>query len=537
MTPKAKIPRSLFNIPFTHKTTFNASYLVPVYWEEVLPGDTFRIHGKFYCRQVTPITPVMDDAVIEFHSFFVPNRLSWEHWQELMGENKEGAWYDSAGAVPCPVCTISPSLRFSADSIGAYTGLPQGQDCSGRPVNKLLYNAIGLIWNEWYRDQNWQAPDQVFVDNSDLPTSNRWHPSQQVPKVNRYHDLFSSALPAPQKGPTVVIPLGEDAPVVTREDKIPGLPLGQPLSFYVNGTTDYPPNGNPAGWGGLGQLGSLTAVPSAAANVVYPNNLWADLSEATAANVNTIRFLFQLQKAFERDARGGTRYIEHIYAHFGVTSPDSRLQRPEYLGGHRQHINMTQVAQTSSTDATSPQGNVAAYSVTVDNFMIPSHSFTEHGIVVTFVSVRNKKSYPQGIDRRHNRVDRFDWYLPVFCHIGEVAVYRNEIFADGNGGNIVWGYQEAWYEYRNRQNYVSGQFAPQVTPNLAQWHYADVYAPSSPPVLSAEWMQDNSDVNIGRTVAVIDTELSHQYYLDLLINNRAVRPMSTYSVPGYVDHF
>lgn len=543
--PSADIQRSVFQRDHTHKTTFNAGQLIPFYVDEVLPGDTFDIDTAFVARTTTPIFPVMDDLEIEFFYFFVPNRLVWNGWQELHGENKTSAWIPSSPPAKVPYVNFS-SQTLASHTIGDYFGLPAGQSAFTSSVttsatigiNVLPFRAYGLIWNEWFRDQNLQAPISISTSSYDS-TGYKYHPQNVPLTVCKKHDYFTSCLPAPQKNTSVYLPLGGYAPVLTRVNNTVGssVPMAwrgaansKGLLMYNNEFSDFEDVSFTYA------TGSLNSGIETTSGFMHPANLWADLSSATAATVAQLRQAFQLQRLFERDARGGTRYTEIIRSHFGVISPDSRLQRPEYLGGFKETIGCQQVNQTSSTDNTSPQGNTAAFSLTTGVNRGVHQSFTEHGYVIGVLTVRNKKTYSQGIERMWYKRDRFDFYYPALAHISEQPVYTKEIYSSLSNqiSNEVFGYQEAWAEYRYKPNRVSGLMRPNVTGTLASWNYADMY--SAVPSLSGTFIEDNTKTNLDRTLAV-SSSVAPQIIADILIKNRATRPMPVYSVPGMIDHF
>lgn len=540
------ISRSTFRQHWTHLTTMNAGKLYPVSVLEVLPGDTFSMDTNVLARMSTPIYPVMDDAYLDLYHFFVPNRLVWEHWKNFMGENTDSAWVSDI-SYEVPQFEYEPS--DGKDTNVDYMGLPVGKlwsvagESFARDIGKLSVNAmplraLRLIWNEWFRDQNVSAPK--LVNTGDTETDQTL---LDLYPVAKYHDYFTSVLPAPQKGPAVPLPLTGNAPVLTSKDNIPyDVNTLEPLIFSTRdndvsfnheynilGITSYP----------VGSEGFLDTYSISGSEIqeeisAVPINLFADLSRVTAATVNQLRQAFQVQKLYERDARGGTRYIEQIRSHFGVISPDARMQRPEFLGGERTIINMTQVAQTSAIDGTSPQGNMAAYSLTRASENSYTKSFTEHGFVICVACIRTHQSYQNGINRLWSRKGRLDYYYPVFANLGEQAVLNKEIYAQGNSeDDEVFGYQEAWAEYRYTPSIISGAFRSNYEGgSLDSWHYGSDF--HELPRYSEGFIYD-SEVNVERTLAV-ESESAPQFIVDFSFVNKATRKMPMYSIPGLIDH-
>lgn len=538
------MPRSKFDRSTQHKTTINTGDLVPIFVDEVLPGDTMVMDLSAIARMATPIYPVMDNAFMDIYFFAVPNRLVWEHWREFMGENRTSAWeQETEYSIPQ---TTAPAGGWAKDSIADYMGIPT--KISGLSVSSLFFRAYALIWNEWFRDENLKDPCMVNLDETTQQGSNGTNYITDVQlggmpaKVAKYHDYFTSALPEPQKGPPVLLPLGESAPVWAGPAGINAgkLPEKNGIDFSridgsQFGTGVYPnlllnPNTNH-------EQATLregtTSQTITGSQRIYPNNLIADLSQATAATINQLRQAFAIQRMYEKDARGGTRYIEVIKTHFGVTSPDSRQQRPEYLGGLRTPINMDQVVQSSSTDSVSPQGNTAAYSLTTIRKSLFTKSFTEHEIIIGLAAIRTENTYQQGIERMWSRKTRFDYYWPSLANIGEQAILNKEIYAQGTSQDEeAFGYQEAWAEYRYKPSRVSGAMRSNYAQSLDSWHYADYY--TSLPMLSSTWIDENRE-NVNRTIAVQD-ELEDQFICDFYFQMAMARPMPVYSIPGLIDH-
>ncbi|AXH77812.1 MAG: major capsid protein [Microviridae sp.] len=552
------LQRSKFQRNFNHKTTFREGDLVPVYFDEVLPGDTFSLDSSFLVRMSTPIFPVMDNSAIDLYFFFVPNRLVWSHWQEFCGENTSAPWTQTT-EYQIPQMTfdkeVDPDFSFGATrySVMNYFGIPSFLSHKSLSVSDLPNRAYRLIWNEWFRDQNIQSPVYVplddssrsFAKNSDLSKDYGGLPL----KVGKFHDYFTSCLPFPQKGPSVTLSLGSLAPVISGSTN-PDLTSSIPANTIRFVTVA---RGEDSGYHSLlfdstGQAGSAVLSPAGASadkvtlggisNVIFANQ-YADLSQATATTINELRQAFAIQRLYEKDSRGGTRYRELLKAHFGVTAPDARVQVPEYLGGCRVPININQVLQTSSSDATSPQGNTAAYSCTTDSRSLFTSSFVEHGMLIGLACVRVEHSYCQGVERYWSRKRRFDFYWPTLANIGEQAVLKKEIFASGNAvvDEQAFGYQEAWADYRYKPNRLSGEFSVVnsgpggFSSSLGQaWTYMDVY--SSAPTLSDSWIREGEN-NVAQTLAV---QGEPQFIADFYFKVGTVRPMPVYSVPGLIDH-
>nr|USL90292.1 MAG: major capsid protein [Microviridae sp.] len=530
--------RSRFDRSSSYKTTFNVGDLIPFYVDEVLPGDTFSIDTSKVVRMQTLLTPVMDNIYLDTYFFFVPNRLTWTHWRELMGENTQSAWLPEI-EYSVPQIT-APSGGWQVGTIADYMGIPTG--IAGLSVNAMPIRAYALICNEWFRDENLTDPLNIPVTDATVAGSNGSNYVTDVAKggkpfkAAKYHDYFTSCLPAPQKGPDVTIPVGtlESIPVVPGD--VHSVPSGKGMS--LNFTANTPQNLYVSSTDKtLHYGGSISASPGSG-NVLSPNNLWAvpdsSTSYATVATINQLRTAFQIQKLYERDARGGTRYIEILKSHFGVTSPDARLQRPEYLGGSRIPININQVVQNSGTPSDgTPQGTVAAYSLTSDSHSDFTKSFVEHGFIIGLMVARYDHTYQQGLERFWSRKDRFDYYWPVFANLGEQAVLNKEIFAQGTDeDDEVFGYQEAWADYRYRPSRVTAEMRSSYAQSLDVWHLADYY--SVRPSLSDSWIRENSKT-VNRVLAVSDN-VSAQLFCDVYIRCFATRPMPLYSIPGLIDH-
>lgn len=542
LNPSVNMPRSSFDRNCSIKTSFNFGQLIPFYVDEVLPGDTFTINTSKVCRLSTLITPVMDNMFLDTYYFFVPNRLVWEHWKEFNGENTTSAWYPSVEySIPQ---VVAPEGGWSIGTIADYMGIPTG--VANLSVSALPFRAYALICNEWFRSQNLQDPLNIPVGDAQTTGSNGNNYITDVVaggmpfNACKYHDYFTSCLPAPQKGPDVSIPLGSSAPVYGDGNALTlfGLSNGQPsfYSFNMNSANDLYISNKPFQPVGTDSsrvtpnLDNIGLVRQGDITGDQTSGIYADLSAASAFTINQLRLSIAIQSLYEKDARGGTRYTEILRNHFGVTSPDSRLQRPEYLGGNRLPINVNQVVQQSET-GTTPMGDTAGWSLTQDENRDFRQSFVEHGFVIGLCVARYIHTYQQGLERFWSRKGRFDYYWPVFANIGEQAVLNKEIYAQGTDtDNEVFGYQEAWADYRYKPSIVTGNMRSSSPITLDSWHLADEY--SILPILSASWLVEDKN-NVDRTLAVT-SEKSNQILCDFYIQNTAVRPMPLYSIPSLV---
>lgn len=570
-----KVPRSRFERNHNHKTTMSAGLLYPLYWDEVLPGDTFQCDMNMLVRMSTPVHPVMDDCFFDYYWFFVPNRQIWDHWKEFMGESPIDPYinpieYTVPQMVPPNNEDGLPITDFTrvipAKSLLDYLGVPALTQ--PRNFSVLSTRAYVKIWNEWFRDQNLQNAANLPTGDNNMVYSTRheylpgqfqneyWNENSETAlvngleayvtnaihggdlcPVNKYHDYFTSALLEPQKGDPVAIPLNGIAPVYAMSDlDLTSLGISQgETRFAASNLSEQTLSYNVATdiLGGSGAPADFTTL---AADLRY-NKAGSEQLGLAYSTINDLRYAAQLQSLLVNDARFGTRYREIVHGHFGVTSPDVEQQVPEYLGGKRVPINMSQVLQTSSTDETSPQGNTAAYSLTVDKASSFTKSFTEHGILMCVGCIRTKHTYQQGLNKMFSRLNRYDFYFPELDNIPDQPIYNREIYnasltSDGSFPEYdpalesgIFGYQEAYAEYKYYPDVVSAEMRSLYPQSLDVWHYADDYA--SQPYLSSQWIRETRN-NIDRTLAV-DSDVSDQFICDFYFKSYATRAMSLYS--------
>ena len=557
--PETEIGRSKFTRNFTHKTTFNTGDLFVIDWQEILPGDTVNMDMSSLVRLQTPIAPVLDNLYLDTYWFFVPNRLLWTHWINFMGENTNAWKQTTSYSVPqLRICSATATTAnrtgVEAGSLANYMGIPIGLGRFGNEptkaitVNALPFRAYCKIWNDWFRSTSTQK--ELYFPKTDTTESMQslttalaqtdkytdyCHSGAICAKANKFHDVFTSALPEPQEGPSTLIPLVGEAPIIWGQAATSA--EGTYSDTTATGTKTLLALNTGTGMDMTG-LNDSTSTPEevyVAADKYYKLNV--DMENAVGATVNAIRQAFAIQKFYERTARGGNRYIEQIQSHFNTTNPDFRLQRSEYLGGAtRIPISINQVVQTVG-DSSTPLGNTGAYSVTSDvSTDMWTHSFTEHGILMCVAVARTDHTYQQGIAKKFFKKSIFDYYWPELANLGESPLYLRELYAqDGSSEAIeanetVFGYQEAWSEYRYEKDIVTGELSSMYSTPLDIWHYADYY--STAPTLNEEWIRE-TDANVKRTLAV---QTGHQFLGDFYIRGTWTRPMPLYSVPGLVDH-
>lgn len=558
--PAMYMKRTKFDRSHVYKTTFNSGRLIPVFVDEVLPGDTTRMSVNYFARLATPIKPIMDNIYLDWFFFFVPNRLVWEHWQNFCFEQEDPD--DSTDYVIPTVTATGNSNNAYVGSLWDYFGLPVNTSGNLSGISALPFRGVYLIWNEWFRDENLQKsvkiqkgdtnevlnsarsaeqPSWVFTSDTNIV------PGLACPPRGKRHDYFTSALPWTQKGPGVSIGLAGTATLVDPKP-VTGFFVAQANADL--GAAQLSKDGGVhnvyTGTGSLNYQGGYDvsiaghAIKGSGTSQVVckPGSAWlskdsyADLDSSSIFTINSLRTAFQMQKFYERLARGGSRYTEVLRSFFGVVSPDARLQRPEFLGSFTKMVNVNPIAQTSATDGTSPQGNLSAYGVTAAKFHGFTKSFVEHGYVFGFVCARADLTYQQGINKMWLRSTVYDFYWPTFAHLGEQAIELREIYAQGSKNDTtVFGYQERYAEYRYKPSQITGKFRSSVTGgNLDVWHLSQFF--KNAPTLNEEFIIENPPIE--RIIAVPSEP---EFLLDIGFRYTTVRPMPMFGTPGLVDHF
>ncbi len=523
--PHANVPRARFKRDYTLLTTMNEGDLVPIYCDEVLPADTAKINLNALMRMSTPLYPVMDNCYCDFYFFFVPSRLLWEHFENLMGQNDSTFWAEPVEYTTPK--TTAPAGGWNVGTLADYFGIPTG--VANLQVNSLPFRAYAKIWNEWFRDENLQQPVTMSKTDATTEGSNTGTKLSDAEagglplKVCKYKDYFTSCLPNPQKGEAVKLPTSGKAPVYgykyNSDEKEPAT-----LELITrNGQESRAQNGETAPL-------TISGWEESDSTYYYTDMyLYTDMSQISSTTINELRQAIAVQHILERDARTGTRYKEYLQGAWGVTSPDARLDRSEYIGGYRLPININQVIQTSSTDSTSPQGNTAAFSMTTMSRNMATYSATEHGFIIGLAAIRVDHSYQQGLSRMWTRSTRFSYYDPMLANLGEQAVLNQEIYAQGTAvDEEVFGYQEAWADYRYHTNMITGEMRSTYAQTLDAWHYADKY--TELPKLSSDWIKEGTE-NIDRTIAV-QSENSRQFICNFYFDQTWTRAMPIYSLPG-----
>lgn len=544
--PAMYMKRTKFDRSHVYKTTFNSGKLIPVFVDEVLPGDTTRMSVNYFARLATPIKPIMDNIYLDWFFFFVPNRLVWEHWQNFCFEQEDPD--DNTDYVIPTISATGNSGNAYVGSLWDYFGLPLNTSGNLSGINALPFRGVYLIWNEWFRDENLQKSVKIQKgDTNEVLNSTRsseqpsWVftsgtsivPGLACPPRGKRHDYFTSALPWTQKGPGVSVGLAGTAPIEGLHS-IPivgNIPVSS-ISFdtnYFNGSGSSPKT--TVAWRGSDSA-TITNISPLSVMSSDTSNAYANLDESSIFTINSLRTAFQMQKFYERLARGGSRYTEVLRSFFGVVSPDARLQRPEFLGSFTKMVNVNPIAQTSATNDTSPQGNLSAYGVTAAKFHGFTKSFVEHGYIFGFVCARADLTYQQGINKMWLRSTVYDFYWPTFAHLGEQAIELREIYAQGSEADTtVFGYQERYAEYRYKPSQITGKFRSSVTGgNLDVWHLSQFF--KNAPALNEEFIVENPPIE--RIIAVPSEP---EFLLDIGFRYTTVRPMPMFGTPGLVDHF
>lgn len=537
--PAMYMKRTKFDRSHVYKTTFDSGKLIPVFVDEVLPGDTTRMSVNYFARLATPIKPIMDNIYLDWFFFFVPNRLVWEHWQNFCFEQEDP---DDNTDYVIPVIMANDNTENAyIGSLWDYFGLPINTSGTISGISALPFRGVYLIWNEWFRDENLQKSVKIqkgdkneVVDSARVSDQPSWlfssgtgiFPGYPCPPRGKRHDYFTSALPWTQKGPGIQVPLTGNAFVYDAQ--------GTPISNMPSAVKEI----NVAGRIMTRELdGSwpheVYEYNQSNESLVASNRFsYADLESISGATINSLRTAFQMQKFYERLARGGSRYTEVLRSFFGVVSPDARLQRPEFLGSFTKMVNVNPIAQTSATNDASPQGNLSAYGVTAAKFHGFTKSFVEHGYIFGFVCARTDLTYQQGINKMWLRSTVYDFYWPTFAHLGEQAIELREIYAQGSDADTtVFGYQERYAEYRYKPSQITGKFRSSVVNgSLDKWHLSQFF--SNAPTLNEEFIIENPPIK--RIIAVQDEP---EFLLDVGFRYTTVRPMPMFGTPGLVDHF
>jgi hypothetical protein len=521
--PRATIPRSSFNRSHGYKTTFDADYLIPVLVDDVIPGDTFNVNMTFFARLATPLHPIMDNMYLDSFFFFVPYRLVWSNWEKM-----HGAQDDPSDSIDYTVPVVTGTNTYTAEgSLWDYFGLPLDNksgvslDPDNVTVSALPFRAYSLIWSEWFRDENLQDTALITLGDgpdglTDFGSATAGFVGATLAKRGKRHDYFTSCLPWPQKGDAVTMPLGTNAPLYTT--------TGAGGVFEIQDAVGSANTGNIVS-SNVGFNATFNSIAAGSANI------FADLSNATASTINDLRLAFQTQRLLERDARSGTRYNELILSHFGVTVPDFRVQRPEFLGGGSSPVNINPVANTSE-DATSKQGDLTAFG-TVSGSHGFTKSFVEHGVIIGLVNVRSDITYSQGIERYWSKQTRYDFFYPVLAQIGEQSVLNGEIWTQGTAtDDDVFGYQERYAEYRYKPSRLTGLMAVDAAGSLSPWHLSEDF--TSLPTLGSTFIKSNTGAPLNRAIAV---PTQPHFIFDSYISMKCARPMPLYGVPGNLDHF